>query len=203
MAELSARRAVHPIERESYEILRRRVDTGHLPPLTRAVLERVVHASADPAYAEDLVCDEAALESGLRALHAGATLVVDAHMVAAGITSRESLCVVRDPRVAALAADTGLTRSAAAVRLAAQQVGKGAVWVVGNAPTALVEVVDLAAALRPALVVGLPVGFVGAAESKRALRKAGIPCLSNRSEKGGAGVAAAAVNALLYVEGIE
>ena len=201
MAELSVRRAVHPIERESYQILRRRIHTGHLPPLTRAVVERVVHASADPDYAEDLVCDETALASGLRALHAGATLVVDAHMVSAGITSRASVCLLRDPRVVALATDSGLTRSVAALRLAAQQVGPDAVWVVGNAPTALSEVVDLAASIRPALVVGLPVGFVGAVESKRALREAGVPCLSNRSEKGGAGVAAAAVNALLYAEG--
>ncbi len=201
MAELTAGRAVHPIERESYEIVRRRIHTGHLPPLTRAVVERVVHASADPAYLDDLVCEEAALESGLCALHAGAGLVVDAHMVAAGITSRESVCLLRDPRTGALAADSGRTRSAAAVRLGAAQVGPDAVWVVGNAPTALCELLGLAASLRPALVVGLPVGFVGAVASKRALREAGIPCLSNRSEKGGAGVAAAAVNALLYAEG--
>ena len=200
MAELSARRAVHPIESASYEILRSRVDTGHLPPLTRAVVERVVHASADPAYASDLVCDEAALDSGCRALRAGAALVVDAHMVAAGITTQESVCLVRDPRTAALAAETGLTRSAAAVRFVAQLVGPGAVWVVGNAPTALVEVVNLAAVLRPALVIGLPVGFVGAVASKQALRDSGVPCLSNRSEKGGSAVAVAAVNALLYIE---
>lgn len=197
---MSSRRAVHPIERESYEILRRRVQTRHLPPLTRAVVERVVHASADPAYAGDLVCDEAALTAGLRALRAGAALVVDAHMVGAGITARASVCLVRDPRSAALAAATGLTRSAAAVRLAARQVEPGAVWVVGNAPTALREVIDLAAAARPALVVGLPVGFVGAVAAKAALRGAGVPSLSNRSERGGAAVAAAAVNALLYVE---
>ena len=191
---------MHPIERQSYDILRRRVDIRHLPPLTRAVIERVVHASADPAYAADLVCDEAALDSGRCALRAGAALVVDAHMVAAGITTRESVCLVRDPRTAELAAETGLTRSAAAVRLAAHLLGPGAVWVVGNAPTALVEVVNLAAVLRPALVIGLPVGFVGAVASKQALRKSGVLCLSNRSEKGGSAVAVAAVNALLYVE---
>jgi precorrin-8X/cobalt-precorrin-8 methylmutase len=200
VADLSTRRAVHPIERESYAIMRRRVRTEHLPPLTRAVVERVVHASADPAYVDDLVCDEAALASGLCALRAGAALVVDAHMVGAGITSRESVCLARDPRAAGLAAASGLTRSAAAVRLAASVIGPGAVWVVGNAPTALVEVIDLAGSLRPALVVGLPVGFVGAVASKQALREAGLPCLSNRSEKGGSAVAAAAVNALLYLE---
>jgi precorrin-8X/cobalt-precorrin-8 methylmutase len=97
-----------------------------------------------------------------------------------------------------LAARAGITRSAAGVRVAYQEVGRGAVWVVGTAPTALLELITLGVA--PALIVGLPVGFVGAAESKQALRDSGLPALTNRSEKGGAAVAAAAVNALLYLE---
>lgn len=197
---MTAPRRVHPIEVESYAVLRRRVDTSALPPLTRAVVERVVHASADLDYVRDLVCDEDALAAGLRALRTGAPLVVDAEMVASGVTSRASTCLVRDPRAAELAAATGLTRSAAAVRIAAEAAGAGAVWVVGNAPTALLELVELGRRLRPALVVGLPVGFVGAVESKQALRDSGLPAVSNRSEKGGTAVAAAAVNALLYVE---
>lgn len=196
---MSGPRVVHPIETRSYQILRERVSTGHLAPLTRAVVERVVHASADPAYADDLVCHEDALAAGLEALRENAPLVVDALMVSAGITSRDSVCLVREPRVTELAEATGLTRSAAAFRRAADQVGPGAVWVVGNAPTALFELIDLAAAVRPALVIGLPVGFVGAVESKQALRDSGIACLTNRSEKGGTAVAAAAVNALLYL----
>lgn len=191
-------RTVHPIEVESYTILRRRVDTSHLPPLTRAVVERVVHSSADLEYVTDLVTDEAALAAGQAALLAGAPLVVDAEMVRSGITSRDSCCRVRHERTAALAASDGLTRSAAAFRLLADEVGPGAVWVVGNAPTALFELLELADRVRPALVVGLPVGFVGAAESKLALRSSGLPAVSNRSEKGGTAVAAAAVNALLY-----
>ena len=93
-------------------------------------------------------------------------------------------------------AEGSRTRSAVAVRLAYEQVGPGAVWVVGCAPTALYELLELDA--RPALVVGLPVGFVGAAQSKAALRTSGLPQVSNTSEKGGSAVAAAAVNALLY-----
>ena len=112
-------------------------------------------------------------------------------MVAAGITARDVVC-----RVKQATAHDGLTRSAAAVRLAYEEVGPGAVWVVGCAPTALFELVALDA--RPALVVGLPVGFVGAAESKQALRESGLPAVSNVSEKGGSAVAAAALNALLY-----
>ncbi|MGW2623666.1 precorrin-8X methylmutase [Micromonospora taraxaci] len=193
-------RVVHPIEVESYRILRERVDLSHLPPLTRAVTERVVHASADLAYVDELVCDEAALESGLAALRAGAPVVTDVAMVAAGITRAglDLVCPVAEPAAAELGRSAGITRSAAAVRIALDRVGPGAVWVVGCAPTALVELLTLDAA--PALVVGLPVGFVGAAESKAALRASGLPGVSNVGEKGGSAVAAAALNALLYVE---
>jgi precorrin-8X/cobalt-precorrin-8 methylmutase len=174
------------------------VDTAALPPATRAVTERVIHTSADLDYATDLVCDEDALRSGQRALAAGASLVVDVRMLAAGITSR--LCAV----ALDLAGNPpeGLTRSAAGIRLAAAEHPDGAVWAVGNAPTALRELIRLArdGLVRPVLVIGLPVGFVDAAAAKAALRDSGLPALSNRSAKGGAAVAAAAVNALLYGE---
>jgi precorrin-8X/cobalt-precorrin-8 methylmutase len=183
--------AVHPIEQESFAILRSRVDLSHLPPLSRAVCERVVHASADLDYVDDLVLDEEALERGQAALLSGAPIVADVQMVAAGITGRDAVCRVRDA-----AARDGLTRSAVAVHLALEEVGPGAVWVVGCAPTALFEL--LAVTAEPALVVGLPVGFVGAAESKAALRDSDLPAVSNVSEKGGSAVAAAALNALLY-----
>ena len=186
-------RVVHDIEERSFAVLRSRVDTSHLPPLTRAVTERVVHSSADLAYVDDLVTDEEHLRRGRQALADGAPVVADVQMVAAGITTRDVVCRVRDAR-----AHDGLTRSAAAVRLAYEQVGPGAVWVVGCAPTALVELVALG--VDPALVVGLPVGFIGATESKALLRASGLPQVSNRSEKGGSAVAAAALNALLYVE---
>jgi precorrin-8X/cobalt-precorrin-8 methylmutase len=189
---------VHPIEVRSYRILRSRADTGGLPYWSRAVAERVVHASADLGYLADLVLDEPSLDAAAAALAAGAPLVADAAMVAAGVTARPSLVLVGDPRARDLAAELGTTRSAAAMHLAAGEVGPGAVWVVGNAPTALEAIVDLAPRARPALVVGLPVGFVGAVESKARLRDAGIPAVSNVSEKGGSAVAAAAVNALLY-----
>lgn len=193
---MSAGREPHPIELRSYEILRTLIDLTHLPPLSRALTERVIHASADTGYAADLVLDERSLEAGLAALEAGAPIVADSAMVASGITSREALCLLGDPRTAPLAQEAGITRSAAAIRLAAAEVGAGAVWVIGNAPTALYELLDLAPA--PALVVGLPVGFVGAAESKHALVASGLPCATNRSPKGGSAVAAAALNALLY-----
>jgi precorrin-8X/cobalt-precorrin-8 methylmutase len=191
-------RRVHPIEIESYRILRGMVDLSHLGPLARAVAERVIHASADPDYAENLVLDEAALENGISALRRGEPVVTDVGMVAAGITGRQTLCLVSDPRAQALSERLGITRSAAGFRLAAREVGNGAVWIVGNAPTALLELLGLDVA--PSLVIGLPVGFVGAAESKSALVASGLPAVANRGPKGGSAVAAAALNALIYVE---
>lgn len=192
-------RRIHPIEEESYRILRGLVDLSHLPPLSRAVAERVIHASADLEYAESLCLDEDALRKGLAALRSGAPVVADVRMVAAGIPAREALCFVSDARAADLSEELGLTRSAAGFRVAVEEAGEGAVWVVGNAPTALFELLAMDA--RPALVVGLPVGFVGAAESKEALLESGLPALANRGPKGGSAVAAAALNALLYFDG--
>jgi precorrin-8X/cobalt-precorrin-8 methylmutase len=191
--------AVHPIEAESYRILRARVDLSHLPPLTRAVTERVVHASADLDYAETLIADEETLRAGRDALLGGAPLVCDTRMVAGGITRRDAAVPLLDPRAAELAGGAGITRTAAAMRLAAGETAPGAVWVVGNAPTALFELLERPPR-EPALIVGLPVGFVGAAEAKAALAASGLPFVANRGEKGGSAVAAAAVNALLYFD---
>ena len=196
----ATKRVVHPIEAESYRIIRAEVDTGDLPRCSRDVVERVIHTTADPSWRTDLVLDERSLAAGAEALAGGAPLVVDVTMVAAGVTSYPSICLVGAPQAAQLAATDGLTRSAAAVRLAAERAGDGAVWAIGNAPTALYELIALAAAgrVRPALVIGVPVGYVGAAESKAALRDTDLPQLSNVSARGGSAVAAAAVNALLY-----
>ena len=204
---MTATRTVHPIEVESYRILRSLVDTTALPPLTRAVVERVIHTTADPELLADVVTDERHLAAGLAALRDGVPVVTDVAMVAAGITRRDLLgpviCRVADPQAAELAAREGITRSAAGFRLAHADVGPRAVWVVGNAPTALFELLRLldgAPTGTAPLVVGLPVGFVGAADSKAALRASGLPQLSNVTAKGGSPLAAAAVNALLYAD---
>lgn len=198
-------RTVHPIEVESYAILRTRLDTTDLLPLSRAVVERVVHTTADPSWAGDLVCDEDALRAGRVALLGGAPLVTDVRMVAAGVTARPCTVALDLPGVRELAAAAGMTRAAAGIRAAVREHPDGAVWVIGNAPTALAELLRCAAAdlVRMPLVVGLPVGFVGSVVAKSELRAAGrggwvAGSVSNRSERGGAAVAAAAVNALLY-----
>ena len=186
---------VHPIEAESYRILAERVDLSGLEALSREVVARVIHASADLEYATSLVLDESALAAGVEALRRGAPVVADVEMVAAGITAVPVEC-----HLGRVPPGSGApTRSAAAMRLAVADHPRGAVFVVGCAPTALAELVGLAGEGRvePALVVGLPVGFVGAAEAKEALRESGLPAVSNVGEKGGSAVAAAAVNALV------
>jgi precorrin isomerase len=189
---------VHPIEAESYRILAGRVDLSGFGPLSAAVVARVIHASADLGYASTMVVDEASLEAGVRALASGAPVLVDVEMVRHGITAVDAHCYLPAE------ATPATTRSAAGMAMAAARHPHGAVVVVGCAPTALDEVVRLHQAGRfsPALVVGLPVGFVGAAESKERLRASGLPAASNVGEKGGSAVAAAAVNALVRLAAI-
>ena len=191
---------IHPIEAESYRILGTRVDLSRLEPGPRTVVERVIHASADLDYAESMIVNDAAVDAGVRALHAGKPVVCDVEMVRHGIQGVAAECY--------LAADAGAadgserlasTRAAHGMRTAATMHPTGAVVVVGCAPSALFEVVELAqlGSFEPALVVGLPVGFVGAAESKARLRASGLPAITNIGEKGGSAVAAAVVNALV------
>jgi precorrin-8X/cobalt-precorrin-8 methylmutase len=182
-------------EQESYLILRSRIDLSGLPRFSRDVTERVIHASADFDYFTDLVCDEEALAAGVAALAAGAPVIADSAMVAAGITGHPVLSKIGDSLTGRLARTAAISQEAAAVRLAFGEAGPGAVWVVGGTSAALQEM--LSRRVEPAFVVGLPVGFVGAAEAKDALRASGAPCVSNVSEKGGAAVAVAAFAALL------
>jgi len=187
---------VHPIEIESYRILRDRVTLDHLGRGERAVVERVIHASADLEYAETMVVDAGAVEAALAALGGGAAVIADVEMVRAGITGRRAVCYLGESDPAGRS-----TRSAAAMRLAAGRHPDGAVVVVGCAPTALAEAVALAEAgsFRPAVLIGLPVGFVGAAEAKVLARSSRVPSITNVGEKGGSAVAAAALNALIRI----
>jgi precorrin-8X/cobalt-precorrin-8 methylmutase len=180
---------------ESYRILRSRLDLSGLPPLSRAVTEHVIQATADFEYVTDLVCDEPALASGLAAVARGAPVVADTAAIAAQIGGYAVICKAGDTLAARLARTASITVSAAGVRLAFTAAGPGAVWLAGGTPDSLVEII--AREVEPALVVGVPVGLAGAAEAKDALRHSGLPSLSNISEKGGAAVAAAAFDALL------
>lgn len=185
---------LHPIEIQSYRILRDRVPLEHLPPVERAVVERIIHASADIEYARTVVIQDGAAEAAVVALRRGGAVIADVEMVRVGITGVSARCYLADAH-----ADEALTRSATAMRLAAERHPDGAVVVVGCAPTALVQAVELAqiGTFRPAAIIGLPVGFVGASESKELARSGPIPSITNVGEKGGSSVAVAAVNALV------
>ncbi|RJQ82865.1 precorrin-8X methylmutase [Pseudonocardiaceae bacterium YIM PH 21723] len=181
---------------DALAVLRSRVDTSDLPPLHRFVAERVALTTADVGWIGDLVC----VEEELRAVDvASAPLITDVRMLAEAVAPHPAIVGLAQPGVAELAAAEGITRSAAGIRLAAERFPDGAVWAVGNAPTALFEILRLASSgqLRPSLVIGVPVGFVGAADSKAALRRSGLPAVSTRSERGGAAIAAAVIHALV------
>jgi len=187
---------IHPIEAESYRILHERVDLSRWQPGARDVVARVIHASADVEYAESMVIGSHAVVHGIEVLRAGGPVITDVEMVRAGITGTiETRCYLGEAT-----ATEDLTRSAAAMRLAAEEHPRGAMFVIGCAPTALFELLRLAdeGVVHPAVIVGMPVGFVGAAESKQALREHRLSHIgiSNVGEKGGSAVAAAVVNAL-------
>jgi precorrin-8X/cobalt-precorrin-8 methylmutase len=176
-------------------VLRSRINLSGLRPLSRAVTEHVLCATADFDYVTDLVCDERALAAGVEALAASGAVVADAPMVAVGITGYPVTCKAAEPLAMRLARTTGITVPAAGIRLGFGECGPGAVWVVGGAHDALAEV--LRRAVEPALVIGVPAGFAGAAAVKEKLRTSRLPALTNVSEKGGPVVAVAVFSALL------
>jgi precorrin-8X/cobalt-precorrin-8 methylmutase len=188
--------SVHPIEAESMRILAQRVDLSAHRGGARAVVARVIHASADLEYAGTMVVNPAAVAAGVAAVRAGSAVVTDVEMVRHGITDPAAHCYLPTTD-----AGDGVTRAAAGMRVAAERHPKGAVVVVGCAPSALMEVIRLFEAGRsaPALVIGLPVGFVGAADAKAALRASGLVSITNVGDKGGSGVAAAAFNAIARI----
>jgi precorrin-8X/cobalt-precorrin-8 methylmutase len=188
---------VDPLQAESYRVLRSRIDLSGLAPVSRVVTEHVLCATADFDYVTDLACDEAALACGVAALAAGAAVVADDAMVAAGIAGYPVTCKAAEPLAARLARTAGITVPAAGIRLGFGECGPGAVWVVGSAPDAVEEI--LRRAVEPALVIGVPAGFAGAAAAKDDLRASGLPALTNMSEKGGPSVAVAVFTALLHV----
>ena len=188
---------VHPIETESYAIMAARVDLTGWPPGARDVVARMIHSTADESFADTARIGDRAVAAATAALRAGRAVVCDARMVVAGIPSVPGSCYLdRVPR----APGGRATRSEAAIEVAAGEHPEGALWVIGNAPTALRRVLALHAAgrLEPAAVIGLPVGYVDAAESKQALWDSPLRDISvtNAGRRGGSPVAAAAVNAL-------
>jgi precorrin-8X/cobalt-precorrin-8 methylmutase len=197
------------IYRESFSIIRREADLSAFQTDLARVVVRMIHACGMTDLPQDVQASPGAASTGVNALLAGAPLLCDATMVASGITrsrlprNNEVICTLGDARTANLAAKLHTTRSAAAVELWRDTLA-GSIVVIGNAPTALFHLLSMLedGAPRPTLIIGIPVGFVGAAESKAALaaNRLGIPFLTVRGRRGGSAIAAAAVNALASEE---
>lgn len=214
---MSAHMRPEEIEAESFRIIEAEVGPHPWSPAEWPVVRRAIHTSADFDYVRSMVFSADAVARGIKAMQRGRGLVTDTNMALAGIDKARLegfgssvSCLVADPVVAKTAQKLGVTRSTLAMRTAAVNAGNG-IFVIGNAPTALFELLRLVReeGVRPELIIALPVGFVGAAESKVALQSiAGeypeIPFITNRGRKGGSNVAAAVVNALsiLAAEGV-
>jgi precorrin-8X/cobalt-precorrin-8 methylmutase len=191
------------IYRRSFATIRAEADLSALPGDVARVAVRMIHACGMVDLAADIGFSAGAVPAARKALLGGAPILCDAEMVASGVTRRrlparnEVICTLRDPSVPGLAASLGTTRSAAALDLWGDRLG-GALVAIGNAPTALFRLLEMIAsgAPRPAAVLGIPVGFIGAAESKEALAASGLEYLIVRGRRGGSAITAAAVNAL-------
>ncbi|GAA2752639.1 precorrin-8X methylmutase [Kitasatospora cinereorecta] len=197
------------IYRQSFATIRAEADLAALPADVSQVAVRMIHACGMTDLVEDLVYSPGVVASARKALHAGAPILCDVNMVASGVTRKrlpadnEVICTLTDPAVPELARKMGNTRSAAAMELWLPRL-EGAVVAVGNAPTSLFRLLEMieAGAPRPAAVIGVPVGFIGAAESKQALAEhpSGLEHLVVRGRRGGSAMAAAAVNAIASEE---
>ncbi len=192
------------IEARSFEIIEQECGNHGFNSLQWPVVRRIIHAAGDPDFLGVTLFSPDAVKAGLAALNRGEKVFCDTRMVEAGINKRrlkpfgsEIRCHIGDPETAGIAASEGITRSMASVRRGAAE-GCG-IYIIGNAPTALFELLRLtrSGAANPSLVIGIPVGFVGAAESKEALIASGLPFITCRGRKGGSATAVAAFNALI------
>lgn len=199
------------IYRRSFAIIEAEADLGQLPPEMRPVATRMIHASGQIDLLGDIAFSPGLVSSAHQALAAGAPVLCDSRMVAAGIIvsrlpkANQVICHLGDPRLRDLAEQLGTTKTAAAIELWRPMLA-GSVVAIGNAPTALFRLLEVIAAepgLAPAAVLGIPVGFVGAAEAKQALieNDLGLEYLAVQGRRGGSAVTVAAVNALCTTSG--
>ena len=193
---------------KSIKIIRKELGNAlvNVPRENVPVIERVVHTTADPSFAELLVFSNGAVKAGVEAIKAGAKIVTDVKMVKAGINEARVKCFggkkvtyIDDPRTVKLAEQEGLSRSAAAMRLAVKEGSDGAIILIGNAPTAAFELAEQVkkGKVKPALIVATAGGYIGAAESKEVVAALPVPSIVLKSRKGGSAVAVAIFNALL------
>ena len=194
------------IEKRSFEIITELLGDRKLDPENEPVIKRVIHTTADFEYADNLVFSPGAVAKGIEALKAGCHIVTDTSMAMSGINKTilgklggQVHCFIADPDVAEKAKARGITRSAVSMEKAAK-LDKPCIFAVGNAPTALIALHELmeAGAVKPALIIGVPVGFVNVVESKELILQDDVPFIVARGRKGGSNVAAAICNAMLY-----
>lgn len=194
------------IEKRSFEIITELLGERKLDPENELVIKRVIHTSADFDYADNLVFSPHAVQKGIEALRGGCDIVTDTQMAKAGINKTilgklggEVHCFMSDPDVAAEAKERGITRAIVSMERAAK-LSKPCIFAIGNAPTALISLHEQiqAGTLHPALIAGVPVGFVNVVESKELILDSEVPYIVARGRKGGSNVAAAICNALLY-----
>lgn len=194
------------IEKRSFEIITELLGDRKLDEENELVIKRVIHTTADFDYVENLCFSEHAVKRGIEALRGGCGIVTDTQMARSGINKSilgqlggEARCFMSDPDVAAEARERGVTRAMVSMERAAA-LEKPCIFAIGNAPTALFALKALmeAGKVRPALVIGVPVGFVNVVESKEEIMTAGAPYIVARGRKGGSNVAAAICNAMLY-----
>lgn len=194
------------IEQRSFEIITELLGNRVLDPENELVIKRVIHTTADFDYADNLTFSEHAVQKGIAALKSGCDIVTDTQMAKAGINKTilaslggEVHCFMSDADVAAEAKERGVTRAIVSMEKAAQLPGK-CIFAIGNAPTALIALHGLIeeGKLDPALIIGVPVGFVNVVESKELFLDSPVPHIIARGRKGGSNVAAAICNALLY-----
>lgn len=204
-AAASAPLVQHPIEKESFRIIGAEMDGKRFAAIELPIVKRAIHATADFDFQEILRFSPGAVCAGMDAIRNGRNIITDVRMVDAGITRArlkpfgvEVFCFSTDEDVARTSGREGVTKTAASMRKAARYM-EGGIVAVGNAPTALVELLRLIreGAPAPALIVGVPVGFVGARESKEELRRSGCEYITAVGRKGGSTVAAAITNALI------
>lgn len=194
------------IEKRSFEIITEILGDTRLDPENELVIKRVIHTTADFEYVQNLVFSDHAVQKGIEALKNGCDIVTDTQMAKSGINKTilgklggQVHCFMSDADVAAEAGERGITRAIVSMERAAK-LPKPCIFAIGNAPTALISLYEqiTAGTLNPALVIGVPVGFVNVVESKEMIIESGVPHIVSRGRKGGSNVAAAICNAMLY-----
>jgi precorrin-8X/cobalt-precorrin-8 methylmutase len=197
------------IEKQSFQIIEEEAGPHRFSTAQWPIVRRVIHTTADFEYLQTMRFHPDAVAAGVEAIRSGQTVITDTNMVRVGVRARDlqqysaaCRCLMDDPQIQRIAEQQGTTRAAAAVDAAIEAM-EGSIYAIGNAPTALLRLIERIEQgdARPALVIGLPVGFVNAAESKAALAALDTAYITNTGRKGGSNVAASVVNALILLAG--